>query len=234
MVMDKIKIFIGYDVVESVAFHTLVSSIIARSTMPVEIIPVKRTMLYSIHNRQIEQKQSNEFSFTRFLVPYLCDYKGYAIFMDCDMLVLDDIAKLWELKDETKAVQVVKHEYTPKDRIKYLGAVQYPYEKKNWTSVMIFNCEKCKALTPEYVNSASGLELHQFKWLESENLIGGLPKEWNHLVSEYAPNPDAKLVHYTVGGPYFNEYEGCEYSDKWFEERAHMNFCAQRRDSEAS
>ena len=145
------------------------------------------------------------------------------------MLVLDDIKKLWDLRNPFKAVQCVKHDYVPHDEIKYLGTTQYKYPRKNWSSVMIFNCghHHAKTLTPEYVNNASGLELHQFKWTE-DDFIGDLPKEWNHLVSEVPSNPNAKLVHYTVGGPYFEEYSNCEYSDEWFNERALMQNVMQR------
>lgn len=224
-----IPIYIGFDQVESVAWHTLTHSILSRSSVPVSFHPVKRSLLKKFHNRPIDPKQSNEFSFTRFLVPYLNDYKGYAIFMDCDMLVLDDIAKLWELRDPTKAVQVVKHDYTPKDHIKYLGTVQYPYPRKNWSSVMLFNCQHmdCRRLTPDYVDTATGLQLHQFKWTD-DKFIGELPKEWNHLVGEYDMNEDAKLIHYTVGGPYFLEFEHCDFAEEWFDERALMINCNQR------
>jgi hypothetical protein len=142
--------------------------------------------------------------------------------MDCDMLVLDDIAKLWKLRDERHAVQVVKHTHVPKEEVKFLDAVQTKYEKKNWSSVMLMNCARCTALTPEFVNSATGLQLHQFKWLEGDQLIGEIPSQWNHLVGFDAPRRDASLVHYTIGGPYFEEYRGCEYTAEWFAERDHM------------
>jgi hypothetical protein len=142
--------------------------------------------------------------------------------MDCDMLMLDDIARLWSLRDDRYAVMVVKHDHVPRETRKFLGEPQSRYEKKNWSSVMLFNNEKCTALTPEYVNRASGLELHQFKWLESEELIGSLPDCWNHLVGYNPPRRDAALVHYTLGGPYFNEYRDCEYSEEWRRERDAM------------
>ena len=225
---EIINIYIGFDQREAVAYHTLCQSILSRSSLPVSLIPIKRSMLKKIHNRALDEKQSNEFSFTRFLTPYLNGYSGFAIFMDCDMLLTTDIAELWALRDPLKAVQVVKHDYTPRNKTKYLGNTQHPYPKKNWSSVMLFNCghHDCKRLTPEYVNKASGLELHQFKWTQ-EDRIGDLPVEWNHLVSEYSPNPKAKNVHFTVGGPYFNEYEHCEYSDEWFSERSQMTHCSQ-------
>jgi len=226
--MKPIPVYIGFDQVESVTFHTLAHSIISRASVPVSIIPIKRSLFKEFHTRKLDPKQSNEFSFTRFLVPYLNDYEGHAIFMDCDMLVLDDIKNLWDLRDSSKDVQVVKHDYVPRDEIKYLGTTQYKYPRKNWSSVMIFNCERCKTLTPAYVNKASGLELHQFKWAEN---VGGLPKDWNHLVSEYPPNPEAKLIHYTVGGPYFREYQNCEFAEEWFNERALMTACQQLNES---
>ena len=216
------KIFIGYDAVESVAYHVLVQSIINNSSIPVEIIPLKQTML-PIYRRERDPKQSNEFSFTRFLVPYLCNYEGFALFMDLDMLFRTDPAELWNLRDSTKSVQVVKHDYTPKTRTKYLGNIQYSYPRKNWSSVMLLNCAKCTTLTPEYVNSAPALDLHRFKWTTE---IGELAPEWNHLVGEYAPNPDAKIVHFTIGGPWFPEYMNTEFSEEWFKVYSDMNHVA--------
>lgn len=220
--MKPITICIGFDQVEAVAYATLCQSILSRSSVPVSFVPIKRSMLTGIHSRPLDPKQSNEFSFTRFLTPYLCNYEGWSIWMDSDIICTDDINKLFELRDDKYAVMCVKHEYEPKTRTKYLGNIQHPYEKKNWSSVLLFNNAKCKALTPEYVNKASGLELHQFKWLESDELIGELPKEWNHLVTEQDPNPNAKLIHYTLGTPCFHEYQKCEHSDKWFAEKANM------------
>jgi lipopolysaccharide biosynthesis glycosyltransferase len=142
--------------------------------------------------------------------------------MDCDMLMLDDVAHLHQLCDERYAVMVVKHDHVPKETVKFLGEPQTKYEKKNWSSVILFNNAKCRALTPEYVNTASGLELHQFKWLGNDDLIGALPDRWNHLVGYSPPRADAALVHYTLGGPYFGEYRECEYAKEWFTERDEM------------
>lgn len=224
---EVIKWAMGFDAAESVAYHVACQSILNRSSLPVTIMPIKRSMLKDLHNRPLDPKQSNEFSFTRYLVPYLNNYEGWTIWSDSDILVLDDVKKLWDMRDDRYAVMCVKHDYTPSSRIKYLGNIQYPYEKKNWSSVLLFNNEKCKALTPEYVNEASGLELHQFKWLEGDRLIGDLPKEWNHLVGEQEPNAKAKLIHYTLGIPAFTEYQFCEHADKWFDERAVMQTCVQ-------
>jgi glycosyl transferase family 8 len=217
-----IRVFIGYDGVEAVAYSVLAHSINTRASRPVQIAPVMLDQLKGVYKRERNPLQSTEFSFSRFLVPYLCGYQGWAVFMDCDMLVRDDIDRLWQLRDERYAVQVVKHVHIPKEETKFLGAVQTKYEKKNWSSVMLINCARCTALTPEYVNRATGLELHQFKWLGDDALIGEIPAGWNHLVGYDRYRADASLVHYTIGGPWFREYEQCEYSDEWRAERDRM------------
>lgn len=213
------RVFIGYDAREEVAFHVLQRTIHQHSSIPVSVTPIALSQLGGIFKREINPLQSTEFSFSRFLVPWMCGFSGWAIFMDCDMIVREDIAKLWKLRNPDYAVQVVKHDYTPRDEKKFLNAVQTKYEKKNWSSVILFNCSKCKKLTPEYVNTATGLELHQFKWLAGDNEIGEIPAKWNHLVGEYDPAPDAALVHYTLGGPYFEEYLDCEHAKEWFDNR---------------
>ena len=214
-----IRVFIGYDSAEEVAFGVLAHSIHARASVPVATAPVMLSQLKGVFQRTHNSLQSTEFSFSRFLTPWLAGYEGWALFMDCDMLMLEDIAELWKLRDERCAVQVVKHVHVPREDVKFLGHTQTKYEKKNWSSVMLMNCARCKALTPEYVNTASGLELHQFKWLEGEELIGELPSRWNHLAGYDAPRADAAVVHYTIGGPWFPEYRDCEYAPEWFSER---------------
>ena len=228
-----IRVFIGYDPREAVAFSVLAHSIHERSSEPVAIAPIRLSQLEGIYRRARDPLQSTDFSFSRFLTPWLCDYRGWAIFTDCDMLVLDDIARLWDLRDERHAVQVVKHDHVPKEEVKFLGAKQTKYGKKNWSSVMLMNCERCTRLTPEYVNAASGLELHQFKWLETDDLIGVIPSRWNHLVGYDAPRGDAALVHYTTGGPYFEEYRDCEYAAEWFAEQERMLRAEQRKKAAA-
>jgi lipopolysaccharide biosynthesis glycosyltransferase len=210
-----LRLFIGFDEVETVAYHAMVQSIINTCSVPIAITPLKLSMLPE-YTRERDPKQSNEFSFSRFLVPYLCGYEGHAIFMDLDMLVRADLNELWKLRDDTKSVQVVKHDYTPKNQTKYLGAIQYQYPRKNWSSVMLFNCghDHCKRLTPEYINTTSGLGLHRFYWTH-EDYIGELSEDWNHLVGEYKLNPNAKNVHFTCGGPWFNEYRDVEHSCEW-------------------
>jgi lipopolysaccharide biosynthesis glycosyltransferase len=213
-----IRVFIGYDSRESVAFSVLSHSIQTRSSEPVLIAPVMLTQLPMFH-RERHSLQSTDFSFSRFLVPYLCNYEGWALFVDCDILALDDIAQLWKLRDDLYSVQVVKHDHRPDNTIKFLGAEQTRYPKKNWSSVMLMNCSRCTRLTPEYVNTATGLELHQFKWLH-EDEVGEIPAEWNHLAG-YSQGA-AKLVHYTDGGPWFEGYENCDFADEWRQAKANM------------
>ncbi len=223
-----IRVFIGYDSREAVSFSVLAHSIHTRASRPVSITPLVLEQLKGVFDRPRDALQSTDFSFSRFLVPYLSGYEGWSIFTDCDVIVRDDIAELWAMRDDRYAVMCVHHEYVPTETDKFLGAVQTKYDKKNWSSVMLFNNARCKALTPEYAESASGLELHQFKWLDGDHLIGELPGKWNHLVGVDEPDPDAALVHYTIGGPYFSEYDGCEFSDEWREERDRMLRCDQR------
>lgn len=217
-----IRIFIGFDSKLPALFYVFSHSIHRRASLPVSITPLIQSQLKDVYWRQPNGLESTEFSFSRFLTPHLSNYEGWSIFADNDIIARDDIAKLWALRDEQYSIMVIKHQYQPREENKFLNTVQTKYEKKNWSSVILFNNAKCRALTPEYVNSASGLELHQFKWLENEEQIGAIPSEWNHLVGydEYAT--DAKMVHFTSGGPYFNEYRDCDYSDEWFSEREDM------------
>jgi len=228
---DVVKVFIGYDPAESIAWHTMAASIYRQSSRPVAIVPINLNNLKSIFNRQRDPKQSNEFSFSRFLVPYLCNYEGLGIFFDCDQMLRADIAEIFSVMNEQpdKAVYVVKHSYEPRDDIKYLNNVQYKYPRKNWSSVVLWNCahKKNRFLSPAVVNSSDGLTLHRFTWLD-DNEIGELTVNWNWLVGEYDNPPvDIKNLHWTIGGPYFNEYKNTNFSAEWNEERDKMLFCKQ-------
>lgn len=220
--MRPINVYIGYDPVESAAYHVLAHSIIRQSSIPVSISPIRRSHLTEFHKRDRTDLESTEFSMSRFLVPYLNGYRDWAVFMDCDMLFRADIAELMGLKDPKYAVQVVKHDYEPSSDVKMLGSVQSKYAKKNWTSLMVMNCWKCSLLTPEYINNASGMELHQFKWLKDDEQIGPLPLEWNWLVGEYDYNPKAKNAHFTLGGPWWKDYVTADYADEWRDELSNM------------
>ena len=227
-----LTIYIGYDSVESVAWHTLVHSIYFHSSQPVSIVPLNLNNLKGIYTRERDPKQSNDFSFTRFLIPYLNNYQGMAIFMDCDMLLRTDIYKIFDdidLQNE-KAVYVVKHDYEAKEGLKYLNTVQYSYPRKNWSSFILWNCNHIanRKVTADYVNSASAMELHRFLWLDDSE-IGELDVRWNWLVGDYSnPPSDVKNIHWTLGGPYFNEFKNVDFSEEWFEAFNKMNNCDQR------
>ena len=219
------RIFIGYDPREAVAYHTLAHSILRRSTIPVAIAPVMQSQLKGLYTRARGANESTEFSLTRFLVPALSGYRGWSLFMDCDMLCRADIAELASFTERAgdKAVLVCKHDYTPDPARKFLNQVQTAYPRKNWSSVMLLDTERCGALTVDYVNTASPQQLQRFAWTD-DSLIGDLPVEWNWLVSEYQYNAAAKIAHFTRGGPYFDEYRNCDYAEEWFEENRRMTF----------
>lgn len=234
-----LDVFIGYDERESIAYHVLADSIKRHASIPVNVRPLITENIPAF-TRPRDPKQSTDFAFSRFMVPYLSDYKGVSVFMDCDMLMRADIAELMADVPERAAVSVCQHNYTPKTATKFLGAPQTPYPRKNWSSLMVFDNAKCRKLTPYYVNRASGADLHQLKWLrggtipgmdivttyppdhsewvperEDDHLIGALPLTWNWLVGEYADNPDAKCWHWTIGGPWFPDYAETAHADEW-------------------
>lgn len=164
---------------------------------------------------------STEFAISRFLVPTLST-STWALFVDCDVMARTSLWQMLSAADPSKACMVVKHDYTPKHATKMEGQVQTSYERKNWSSVVLWNCEHkaTKALTIEMINKQRGLWLHQFSWLDDRD-IGELDPRWNHLVGEVAPRPDAALVHFTQGTPNMNGYEDCEYADEWRDELEH-------------
>lgn len=215
-----IPIFIGYDKKETIAYHVLCHSIIRRSSVPVSFIPVNRANIRGTFTRPRGEKDSTDFSNSRFMVPHLMNYQGWAIFMDCDMLCLEDIAKLWDQRDSTKAVIVKQHDYTPKEETKFLGQEQTVYTRKNWSSLMLMDCAKCYQLTRKAVNSEPGLWLHRFGWIDDQ-MIGQIMGPWNHLVGVDYPNPASKLVHFTNGGPWHG-YNDVEFAREWYAELEDM------------
>ena len=220
-----VPIFIGCDPRERAAANVLIDSLLQHSGLPLTITPLLTPQLRAqgLYWRERDPRQSTDFSFTRFLVPFLTDYQGWAIFMDCDMLARGDIAHLWELRDERFSVQCVQHKHVPRETVKFQGELQSTYPKKNWSSLMLFNCGRCTALTPDYVNTATGLELHGFQWLAGDHEIGALPVDWNHLVDVQAPveSESAALLHWTLGGPWFKAQRtmGGELAAEWFAAR---------------
>ena len=224
--MKPIPIFIGYDPREAIAFHTCVNSIIRHASQPVSIMPLALNNFQDYTETHTDG--SNQFIYSRFLVPHLMDYTGQAIFIDGDMIVRSDIVELWKLRDLGKDVMVVKHDYKTKMPVKYLGSKNEDYPRKNWSSVMIFNCNNfpTKKLTPAYIQKSTGAHLHRFEWT-TDDRVGELPPEWNWLPDEYGPNLDAKLLHYTLGTPCFHDFATTPMADEWHRERMLTEFCLQ-------
>lgn len=204
-----IPIFVGRDRREPICFHVFASSVARRTDWAVSFTPVAGD----------RRDGSTDFAYARFLVPYLARFDGWAIFADGDMVCRSDIGELWGMRDDRKAVMVAKHDYRTKAAVKMDGQVNRSYQRKNWSSVMLLNCGHVanRILTPAFVARSSGAELHRFAWLHDE-LIGEIPLEWNWLVGEYERNDQAKLLHYTLGGPWFASHENCDHSQAWFDE----------------
>ncbi|XP_028803150.1 protein CDI [Neltuma alba] len=221
------RIFVGYDPREDIAFEVCRHSILKRSSIPVEIIPIKQSDLRNngLYWRERGQFESTEFSFSRFLTPCLANYKGWAMFVDCDFLYLADIKELRDLIDEKYAIMCVQHDYAPKETTKMDGAVQTVYPRKNWSSMVLYNCghPKNSVLTPQTVNKESGAFLHRFQWLEDHEM-GSIPFVWNFLEGHNRVVPDdlttfPKAIHYTRGGPWFEAWKSCDFADLWLNER---------------
>ncbi len=215
-----LKVFIGYDPREAIAYHVCVNSIIRHASKPVAITPLALGNLKGVYDEQ-HTDGSNAFIYSRFLVPYLCGFKGLALYLDGDMLVKGDVCELFDLAANQigKDVLVVKHDYVTRSATKYLGNRNENYPRKNWSSVILWNCGNYPnhILTPTYVAEQTGAHLHRFQWL-NDGRIGDLPRQWNHLVGEYPHDNDAKLLHYTLGIPAFSAYEDCDHCVEWFDE----------------
>lgn len=220
---STVPIFVGYDPREAACYHTFTQSVIERASMPVAFHPLHSPMLSHFDG---QKDGTNAFIYSRFLIPYLQNFTGWAIFCDGDMAVVDDIAKLWAMREQfmfNKGVCVVKHDYTTKHARKYLGtpmeADNASYPRKNWSSVMLWNCahNANRILTPEFVAESPGSFLHRFSWLKDEQ-IGELPQEWNALSGEQDISL-ASLVHYTLGAPGFDVYRRCDGANHWHRAR---------------
>lgn len=216
--MDKIKLLIGWDEREAVGSHVFLQSVVEQCSLPVEVTVLTPRLLKQLN---VGTDGSNAFSKARFLSPYIYGYSGYSIFMDgADMLCLGDLAELWNLRDYYSAVQVVQHDYTPKNAKKYIGtdleSKNEPYPRKNWSSLILWNNGYYghRKLTPEYVNNTPGPELHRFNWIEEQRL-GWLPKDWNALIGEENQSNTPKIAHFTNGIPGFTHYESAQYSTEW-------------------
>jgi len=208
-----INVFVGFDQLEAIAYHVFCQSVLEKSTSLINFTPLAHQNLNFFKNHD---DGSNKFIYSRFLTPFLNEYSGWAIFADGDMVCNHDITELWNLKDPSKAVQVVKHEYKTKKTVKYLGNKNEDYPRKNWSSLVLWNCEHPanKILTPEFIQDKPGSFLHRFSWLD-DSQIGELPIEWNWLAIEYPNNPAAKIIHYTLGTLCFKEYSTTSQADIW-------------------
>lgn len=213
---------VGFDQREAVAYHTFTQSVIEKTSTPVSFIPLAINSLKDYEETHTDK--SNDFIYSRFLTPYLKNFSGWAIFADGDMVCQSDIKELWNLKDESKAILVVKHDYKTKAQKKYLGNKNENYPRKNWSSLILWNCShpKHKILTPDFIAKQSGKYLHRFSWLDDDE-IGILPIEWNWLAIEYPENMQAKLIHYTLGTPCFRDYANSDMSDIWHETYKRVN-----------
>jgi len=213
------KVFVGWDSREDIAYQVCKHSILSKQP-DAEVIPLKQNELRDkgLYWRDVDKLASTEFTFTRFLIPELVHYRGWALFMDCDMILTTDIKELFDQADDKYAVMCVQHDYTPREGLKMDGKQQTVYPRKNWSSVMLVNCghPSNAVLHKEVVNDAeiSGAYLHRFSWLKDEE-IGELDHTWNYLVGVYNDIDVPKLIHYTEGGPWFENYRNCEFHELW-------------------
>ncbi len=225
----KPSIWIGWEPREANAYAVARASIEKRLITP---IPVRGVVLDSMRAKGLywrptsrrdgrlwdeisEAPMATEFAISRFLVPHLAG-SGWALFMDCDMLVRIDLKHLFDLADPRKAVMVVKHHHEPPEGEKMDGQAQTRYARKNWSSVCLFNCDHPanRALTVDLINTVPGRDLHRFCWLD-DDLIGELPPAWNYLVGHTKGVDDPKIVHFTDGVPSMAGYEHCEFAAEW-------------------
>ena len=218
------KIFVGYDSREDIAWQVCRHSLQRHADDDLTVIPIRQQPLreLGLYTRAVDSKSSTEFSITRFLTPYLAAQSGWAVFCDCDFLFTVDVRQVFEGLDPSKAVYCVQHDYTPAHTIKMDGKQQAAYPRKNWSSFMVFNCDHpdVQALTPAVINSAEPAYLHRFNWVRDSQAIGALDLDWNFLVGEYPkPQQTPRVLHYTVGGPWFDAWQDCDYADLWLREK---------------
>lgn len=218
------KVFVGYDSREDIAWQVCRHSILRHSDNDVTVVPLRLNVLreLGLYTRAMDLGASTEFSLTRFLTPYLAAQSGWVLFCDCDILFTTDVRQIFEGLDASKALYCVQHDYTPAHSVKMDGKKQAVYPRKNWSSLMIFNCNHpdVRALTPEIINSATPAFLHRFEWIKDQSEIGALELDWNFLEGEYVkPDETPRVIHYTNGGPWFEEWQNCDYANLWVRER---------------
>lgn len=218
--MSPFRVFIGWDSREDIAYQVARHSLLKHASVPVEVIPIKLPELVEkgLYTREIDPLASTEFTYSRFLTPALAGFEGWALFCDCDFLFFGDVASLARYQKPEHAVACVKHDYTPKESTKMDGQVQTVYPRKNWSSFMLFNCAhpSTRQLTIEAVNSQTGAWLHRMQWA-ADGEIGEIPTEWNWLEgwNEVPATGTPQAVHYTRGGPWFENWQDVAYADVW-------------------
>lgn len=221
---DPFPVFVGWDSREEVAFEVCRFSMLRRSTIPLSVVPLKQEDLRrrGLYHRVADPLASTEFTYTRFLVPHLSGYRGWALFCDCDFLWLDDVARLVDLADDRYAALCVQHDHRPTEETKMDGAKQTVYPRKNWSSLVLYNCAHPanRTLSVDVVNRETGKYLHRFQWLE-DSQIGALPERWNWLEGWSRPPADGVpgAVHFTRGGPWFAPWRSVTYADLWLAEQ---------------
>jgi lipopolysaccharide biosynthesis glycosyltransferase len=218
------KVFVGYDSREDIAWQVARYSLLRHAGSDLDVVPLRQTVLreLGLYTRPYDALSSTEFSLTRFLTPYLAARGGWVLFCDCDFLFTTDVRRVFEGLDPSKALYCVQHDYTPTFGVKMDGKQQTVYPRKNWSSFMLFNCDHpdVQALTPAIVNSASPAYLHRFEWIRDDAAIGALDLGWNFLEGEYPkPTTTPGVIHYTNGGPWFENWQDVDYSELWLRER---------------
>ncbi len=228
--MTGLKVFIGWDSREDIAYQVARVSLLDHASIDVDVHPIRLQELIDrgAYTRGIDPLSATEFTYSRFLTPWLAEYKGWALFVDCDFMFFADVRELLELCDESKAVLCVHHAYAPKNEIKMDGKVQTVYPRKNWSSCMLFNCDHPSSmkLTPEVVSRESGAYLHQMRWAADDE-IGEIPVVWNWLEgwNERPASGYPKAVHYTNGGPWFKEWQNVAYAHEWLKRAKSIDPC---------
>lgn len=218
--MSSFRVYIGWDSREDIAYQVARHSLLKYASIPVDVIPIKLPDLVDqgLYTREIDPLASTEFTYSRFLTPHMAGFEGWALFVDCDFLFFGDVAELAAYQKPEYAVACVKHDYTPKESTKMDGQVQTVYPRKNWSSFMLFNCAhpSTKKLTVEAVNSQTGAYLHRMQWAADDE-IGEVPTEWNWLEgwNEEPATGTPKAVHYTRGGPWFENWQDVAYAQQW-------------------
>jgi len=225
--VEPFRVFVGHDSRETIAYDVCAHSIRSRASVPVDVRPIVQEEMRQagLYWRPVDPLASTEFTYTRFLTPYLAGYQGWALFCDCDFLWLTDIAELQALADPDKAVMCVHHDHRPTEAVKMDGKAQTVYPRKNWSSLMLFNCDhpSVRRLTVEAANAESGAYLHRMQWAADDE-IGELSQTWNWLEGSCEKPADGppKVVHYTRGGPWFDNWQDVDYGDLWLAERDRM------------